>query len=99
MATELIKKIAENHVLVVPVKSIETTAKQAVEVYDYDKQISYGDVKIKEDDALATTQLAYWSDEHNVADYVKAQIDKYTALKTRVTAVKAAMAGEIIKGE
>ena len=89
---ELIKKIGENNVLVVPVKTVETTAKESVEVYDYDKQVSYGADKIKQDEALADTQLAFWANKTKTDAYILSQTAKYQALKDRVTAVKAEMA-------
>ena len=94
---ELITKIAENNVEVVPTKTIMDTTKRSVEVYDYDNVISYGETKITEDEKLADEQLAFWTDSKKVEAYVASQIEKYTNLKNRITEVKTKMVEEPIK--
>ena len=89
---ELIKKIAENNVLVIPVKTVETTAKQSVEVYDREGSITYGDAKIAEDEKTADEGIAFWSDQKNIDAMAADNLKRYTDLKARVTAVKVEMA-------
>jgi len=92
---ELIKKIAENNVIVIPVKTVETTAKQSVEVYDNDNQMNYGNYRVEEEEKIVDGQLAFWSDAKQVEGYAKKQVEKYQLLKTRLTNIKTAMAGAV----
>jgi hypothetical protein len=89
---DLIMKVGENNVLVTPVKTVETTAKELVEIYDNEKSVSYGAIKIAEDEKIADDGIAYWSKKENVDAMAATNLKKYTDLKTRVTAVKAEMA-------
>jgi hypothetical protein len=92
---ELIVKVGKNNVVVTPTKTLQTTSKASVEIYDTENRQSYGADRVKQELDLATEQIAYWQVQENIDKFVNAQITKYTNMKTRAEAVQIEMDKDI----
>ena len=91
----LIQKLGDNSVEVIPTKTVETTAKSSVQIYDYDNRTTYGDERIKTEEKNIDDQLAFWTDKKQTDAFVAQRIAQYQEFKNNMTAIKTAMAGEI----